>query len=373
MTAIRPALLLVLLLAACTPRGAIVVDPAAAEVGTVRPVFVGTSRGKDEETGTEYARLRNPDTRFARFDIAIPPAHQPGRITYTRPDRAPDPQTDFLTTREIVYDEPGAFRADLARALRQTPRGSREAVVFVHGFNTTFAEGLYRIAQLSHDLKMPGVAVHYAWPSRGAPLAYAYDRDSALFARDGLEDLLDEVTAAGAERVVLVGHSMGAAVTMETLRQMAIAGKPLRNIAGVVLISPDLDVDLFRAQTDRIGDLPQPFVIFTSKRDRVLALSARVSGETARLGNVTDVALLSGLDVTLIDVTSYSTGTGHFTPGTSPALIGILSQISEVDDALASGQIGQTGLLPGVVLTVQGATQIVMSPVTALAGGLDGQ
>jgi len=373
MSVFRPALLLLILLAACTPRGAIIIDPAAAEVGTVRPVFVASSRGKDEETGTEYARFRNPETRFARFDVSIPPTHEPGQIVYTRPNHAANPQTDFLTTREIVYDEAGAFRADLARELRQAPRGSREAVIFVHGFNTTFAEGLYRIAQLSHDLKMPGVAVHYAWPSRGAPLAYAYDRDSALFARDGLERLLNEVTAAGAERVVLVGHSMGAALTMETLRQMAIAGKPARNIAGVVLISPDIDVDLFRAQATRIGELPQPFVIFTSKKDRALALSARVSGETARLGNVTDVALLSGLKVTMVDVTSYSTGVGHFTAGTSPALIGILSQLGEVDEALASGQIGETGLLPGVVLTVQGATQIVMSPVTALAGGLGGQ
>ncbi len=369
MTALRPALLLLMLaLAACTPRGALVLDPAAAEVGTVRPVFVGTTRGKDEDTGTDYARFRTLDTRFVRVDVSIPPTHQPGRISYARPGRAPDPQTDFLTTRQIIYQEPGAFRADLARALREAPRGSREAVIFVHGFNTTFAEGVYRIAQLSHDLKMPGVAVHYAWPSRAAPLAYAYDRDSALFARDGLEDLLRQVTEAGAERVVLVAHSMGAAVTMETLRQMAIAGRPARNVGGVVLISPDLDVDLFRAQASRIGKLPQPFVIFTSEKDRALALAARLSGETARLGNVTDVSELAGLEVTLVDVTSYSTGTGHFTPGTSPALIGILSQIGEVDDALASGQTGRTGLLPGVVLTVQGATQIVLSPVTALAG-----
>lgn len=370
MTAFRPALLLVLLLAACTPRGAIVVDPAAAKVGTVVPVFVGTSRGAGDQGRTEYTRLRSLEPRFARFDVSVPPAHQPGAIVYTLPDRSPDPQTDFLTTRQIAYGEPGAFRADLARTLRQRPRGSREAVIFVHGFNTTFAEGVYRMAQLAHDLKMPGVAVHYAWPSRGAPLAYAYDRDSALFARDGLETLLREVTAAGAERVVLVAHSMGAAVTMETLRQMAISGRPAQNIAGVILISPDLDVDLFRAQAHRIGPLPQPFVIFTSRKDRALALAARLSGETARLGNVTDLALLSGLNVTLVDVTSYSTGVGHFTPGTSPALIGLLSQISEVDDALAQGQSGRTGLLPGVVLTVQGATQIVMSPVTALAGAV---
>ena len=31
------------------------------------------------------------------------------------------------------------------------------------------------------------MAVHYAWPSAAEPLGYVYDRDSAIFARDGLD------------------------------------------------------------------------------------------------------------------------------------------------------------------------------------------
>jgi esterase/lipase superfamily enzyme len=61
---------------------------------------------------------------------------------------------------------------------------------------------------------------------------------------------------------------------METLRQIAIDGRSglLGRIGTVVLILPDPDVDVFRAQALRIGALPQPFLIVTSPRDRVLAL-----------------------------------------------------------------------------------------------------
>ncbi|OYX44603.1 MAG: hypothetical protein B7Z02_04665 [Rhodobacterales bacterium 32-67-9] len=364
------ALLILIGLAACEPRGEIVVAPQAARIGVVEPVFIGTTRGADPETGETFGTERSQSTRYARLDISVPPDRAPGAISWTPPRRAPDPWTEFLTTREELYDSAPEFRADLARALAGKARDTREAVIFVHGFNTTFAEGAYRLAQLGHDLKIGGVLVHYSWPSLGHPLGYAYDRDSALFARDGLESLLDEVVGAGAERVLIVAHSMGSALTMETLRQLAIGHneRVRKRLAGVVLISPDLDVDVFRAEALRIGDLPQPFIIFTSKKDRALALSARLSGQRDRLGNLTDVAEVADLKVTLLDTTAFSVGDGHFNVVKSPALLAILGGISDVDAALAAERSGRAGLLPGAVLTVQSATQIVLSPVTAMSG-----
>lgn len=365
----RSALFVVaLMLAACSPRGEITVMPAAAAVGEVTTVFVGTTRAIDDATG-RYGRGRSLAMRYASYGIAIPPDRAVGEIRWPGRNRAPNPRTDFLTTSETFYDDGGAFRRDLSAALRQTRRGQREAIVFVHGFNNTFSEGLYRLAQLTHDLEVGGVSVHYSWPSAGQPLRYAYDRDSALFARDGLETLLSEVSAAGAERILIVAHSLGSALTMETLRQMAIRGSHTldgRQIA-VALISPDIDVDVFRAQALAMGKLPQPFYVFTSRRDRALALSARLTGQADRLGNVVDIRELADLDVTLIDVGAFSQGSGHFNVGNSPGLIRILSRLAEVDAAFSGDQTGRPGLLPRAVLTVQGATQVILAPVTALA------
>lgn len=366
-------MLVVLLAVACSPRGTLTIDPQAAAVGEVRSVFVGTTRGMDPATG-QFSGDRSELDRYVRFDISIPPERTSGEITWPKGHLNPNPNTDFLTTNARTYPDPTSFRRDLTAALSSQPRGQREAVVYVHGFNNTFSEGLYRIAQLSHDLEMPGVAVHYSWPSMGKPLAYVYDRDSALFARDGLQDLLEQVAAAGADRIVIVGHSMGAALVMEALRQMAIRGQSpaWSQIAGVVLISPDIDVEVFRSQALRIGTLPQPFLIFTSQKDRALALSARLTGQKDRLGTLEDVSKVADLKVTLFEVGAFSTGGGHFTPGDSPVLIQLLGRLADVDAAFARDRTGRTDLISGTVLTLQQATRIVLSPVTALAEGLSG-
>lgn len=358
-------------LLSCGPRGDIVISPAAVGVGDITTVFVGTTRVQDPATGA-YGddRLRDA-VGFARYDISIPPDREVGQITWPRKGRDPDIRTDFVTTEARTYPDAARFRADLRRELAARPAGEREVVVFTHGFNNTFAEGLYRIAQMGHDIGIPGVLVHYSWPSAGKTLAYVRDRDSALFARDGLERLLNEVADAGARRIVIVGHSMGAALTMETLRQMAIRGdrKVRPRISGVVLMSPDLDVDVFHAQARAMGKLPQPFYIFTSRRDKALALSARLTGQQRdRLGNLRDVGEVADLEVTVVDVAGFNVGDGHLNVAQSPALIGIVGRIAEINNAYGGDAAVRTGLLPGVILTVRNATAVILRPVT---GGVE--
>ncbi|MGC9370708.1 MAG: alpha/beta hydrolase [Paracoccaceae bacterium] len=354
------------LLAACTPRPDIVVSPQAAEVGTEVPVYVGTTR---RPGGAEiFRRARDEDLSFARVDVSIPPAHQPGQIEMTARD--PDPSRHFMASRVVMHDSAAAFRRELARELARRSPANREALIYVHGFNNTFADGVFRTAQMGDDFDMPGVMVHYSWPSSGRPLGYAYDRDSTLFARDGLVALIEEVNRAGARRVLLVGHSLGAHLSMEALRQLAL--KRGRGVAplvdGVILISPDIDVDVFRSQARTIGQLPQPFVIFASQRDRALALSARLSGESNRLGNLDTVQKVADLEVVVIDVSAYSGGDwlNHLTIAQSPALIQLFANIEAVRLAFSGDMAGRTGLLPGTVLTVQNATGIILSPVSAL-------
>lgn len=360
-------------LAACAPRGEITLVPEAAaapEVAT-RIVHVGTTRAV--EAGPDgFGRARSRAVHYARYAIAIPPEREPGSIDWPGRDR-PDPARHFLTAEAVVHPGPAAFRAALARDLRALPRGQRDAVLYIHGYNNRFAEGIYRLAQLAHDFDLPGVAVHYAWPSAGNPLVYAYDRDSALFARDGLEHLMGEIVAAGAERIILAAHSLGGAVTMETLRQIAIGGRRdlLGKIGGVLLISPDLDVDVFRAQAARIGRLPQPFFIFTSRRDRALAISALITGQRARLGNIESVAPLAELEVTVLEVGAFASGLGHFALAESPALIRLLTVLNEVDAAFGRDPSARPGLLPGTILTVRNATQIVLTPLETIADALD--
>lgn len=348
------------LVAACAPRGAITLFPDAATVGQLRHVFVGTTRGSNDNG--RFNNHRSENVTYHRYDISVPPQHKLGEIEWPR--RKIDPTKHVLTTAIDHYPAAANFASDLAKSLSQRPKGQREVVLFVHGFNNTFAEGMYRLAQLSTDMELPNPTVHYSWPSAGSTLAYGYDRDSILFARDGLESLIKTIRSAGADQVLLVGHSMGALLSVEVLRQMAISDVKLMNktISGVILISPDIDVDVFRRQADRIGPLPQPFVVFTSSKDRALRLSARLSGKNERLGTVRNANGLTGLEIALLDVTDFSVGpTGHFNAATSPSLIKILKRLNEVNIAFRNNPAGRTGLLSGTILTVQQATNVILS------------
>ena len=360
----RPFLILsISLLVACAPRGAMTYNPAAAAVGDVTPIFIGTTRVMERG---EFGPDRSETMRFARYDVSIPPKRKPGEINWPSQFEKPNPQRHFLTTRGELYPKDSDFRSDLRRHLAAH---GNEAVIFIHGYNNNFSEGLYRIAQFSHDLELPGAVVHYAWPSAAKPLGYVYDRDSALFARDGLEQLIDEVADAGARRILIVAHSMGSNLTMEALRQAAIRnnGKALDRLAGVILISPDIDVDLFRMQASAMGDLPQPFLIVGSDRDKMLGLSARLTGQTERLGSLSDVSKVADLKVTFMDVSEFSQGAGHFTLGDSPALIRLIDSVGQIEGAFEADRARRIGLVSGVVMTVQNATQIVLTPVAEIA------
>lgn len=352
-----------LVLSACAPRGPIVVVPDV-DASQERRIFAATSRARDETGWPGTDRAEN--LGFLRIDVAVPQDRETGelRLAGTQPDTS----TEFVARDAAIYSGTPGFRDGLRQAIAARPRGEREVVIYVHGFNTTFAEGVMRMAQLSHDLNISAVPVVYSWPSIGLPLGYEYDQDSALFSRDGLEELIGTVQGLGAERVLLVGHSMGAFLVSETLRQMAIArpGSPGAELGGVVLIAPDIDVQLFRRQAQRIGDLPDPFFIVTSQRDRALLLSARLSGQRTRLGNLDDSSALSELEVTIIDITEFSSGLGHMTAVESPLLLTLLGETGRLDEAFRGPATEGLGLGSVTVLTLQNATEIILTPATEL-------
>jgi esterase/lipase superfamily enzyme len=357
-----------LLLAACTPRGSFTPAPTDRAGSVEEPIFVGTTRTPD---ANEFGFGRADELSFLRYDISVPQDRNPGELSWPPRTRAPDPTRDFLTAKELVFTTPEAFRAALSKEIRT--KGQTSAVVYVHGFNVNMAEGVYRFVQMHHDLKVPAIAVHYSWPSRGSALGYIHDRDSASFARRGLEDLLDEVAASGITEIAIVSHSLGASLTMETLRQMALArnDRTMNRIRGVVLIQPDIDVDVFRSQARDIGELPQPFVIFGSSRDQILNLSARISGAPERLGNLSDISRIADLDVTYIDTKKFAAGSGHMNLATSPALISLFSGIEDMERAFSADEKARVGLFPGIVLTVRSATEVVLAPVVAIGEELD--
>ena len=198
---------------------------------TFAPVFQNAGGiGDDETIFVVTNRARGPDGYFgghrsAAYDyldvtVSVPRDRDLGSIPISY--RHPKPGKHFVMTESHDLRGRDGFRRSLSRAVAALPHQDREITVYVHGYNNSFSDGVFRTAQLMHDFDLHGLAVHYSWPSIAHPLGYAHDRDSLLFARDGLEQMLRDVGQSGARSVTLVGHSLGAMLVMETLRQMDI-------------------------------------------------------------------------------------------------------------------------------------------------------
>jgi esterase/lipase superfamily enzyme len=84
---------------------------------------------------------------------------------------------------------------------------------------------------------------------------------------------------------------MGNWVTLEALRTMANRSKRIAaKIKNVLLVAPDVDVDVFRTQIQSLG-APRPRIaLFVSRDDKALALSKTIWGGVQRLGDVDPTA-----------------------------------------------------------------------------------
>lgn len=296
---------LVLLLAGCANPAANVLlakpssPTASSQVAGSHQIFIATTRAQSANSNEVFSGERAPQPSYAKVDISVPAAHRPGRIE-RRPGRVGDPARYFTATKVSVFGRSAyqkALRADLAA------RDGR-ALVFVHGYNNGFDSAVYRMTQIVHDAGYRGTPVLFTWASRGRTLDYVYDTNSATVARDALEDTLRLLAASGAKRIDIIGHSMGTWTTMEALRQLAMTGdaKLGGRLGDVIFASPDIDVDVFKAQMRRYGKPSRPFALLLSEDDRALRLAMRIAGDTPRVGDYRNVGELAELGVTVVDV-----------------------------------------------------------------------
>ena len=359
----------VLVAVACAPRGAITVDSAARGVGSLEPIFVGTSRSKTEDANV-FGRDRASGLSYARLDVSVPPDREPGTLTFPKSLPA-NPRTDFVTLDAARYADDVAFKAAVNTALRALPPAERRIMVFVHGFNTNFAEGVYRQAQMMHDFGTPALGVSYSWPSAADARLYLYDRDSAFYARDGLEHMLRLLADTDADRIVIAAHSMGAQVTLEALRQMALTGAPrlFGKLTAVALLSPDVDVDLFRSEITPLLRQNIAWFIFVSGHDRALSVSSFVRGRTARLGSLTDATAIADLDVTVIDMTDIEGDPlGHSVVASSPVRISLVQGLTRDGPTILDEETANVGLAATTANVMQAATEVIVSPIEAVTG-----
>jgi esterase/lipase superfamily enzyme len=157
----------------------------------------------------------------------------------------------------------GGLQGEVQRQLAAAP--SEEVLLYVHGFNETFATAAYTAAELCHFLGREQVCAFFTWPasSSGNFLTSYTTTESADFAVEHLKkSILVLGMAPGVAGLQILAHSRGTALALKAVRELGLeaiaAGKEavdLYKIDNLVLLSPDIDVDIAAQQiTSFISD-----------------------------------------------------------------------------------------------------------------------
>lgn len=254
------------------------------------------------------------------FDVTI--SLSDARAVGTVPLHGP---TAFVTKRLTPLPGRPPFRVN----------GGHPLVLWVHGFNNTGAEALYRHVQMAEDIGMAGPQVSFVWPSAQNVRGYLHDRDSVLDARRPLADVIRNISQSWPGEVFVIAHSLGAFLTMEALGRLSRDGHSVPALVdGLVLMQPDIDPHVFREQTYDIGTLPGRAVVVLAQDDRALTISGLFAGTRSRVGNSPSTV---PEDFDILDLTGVEdAGTSHLVALSSPMVLAELSR-------LYASQINGTG------------------------------
>jgi esterase/lipase superfamily enzyme len=183
--------------------------------------------------------------------------------------------------------------------------GKDTAILFVHGYNNSFEDGIFRLAQIVFDGQLFDVVpVLFSWPSRNNVLAYRYDEDSADLSAEYLLDVLNLLqTKAHIKTVHIIAHSMGNRIVLNALDRAAnwLKHRPLGEL---VFAAADIDRKRFTQLAETVQQVAHGMTLYASADDEALWWSGEISSEMPRAGTVTKDGPVIVKGVESIDMTA---------------------------------------------------------------------
>lgn len=267
--------------------------------GVVYPVWFGTNRKPD---GDGFGRERHPDTTLGRVLVHIPKAHRFGETgsSFWRKLLRLDFRDDRLRITDIAVQDSDDFFAGLQRTM-QAARDSGDApqaLLFLHGYNTTFEDAAIRAAQIGYDLKVPGATAFFSWPSAGRIPAYFADEAAIEASEPALTAfLVDFAARAGAEKIHVIAHSMGNRGLLRALQRIAgdVETRGKVQFGQIFLAAPDVDRDLFLGLAGLYPLHGERTTLYASDGDHAVHLSA-VLRNAPRAGYFEPYTVAAGVD-----------------------------------------------------------------------------
>ncbi|UUT24060.1 alpha/beta hydrolase [Pseudomonas sp. T8] len=270
------------------------------EIFTRHVIHFGTDRLIEPRRGPlRFTDFRGDDkVTYGLAHVSVPHIHKEGYIE--RPTstwkiwraRKQDPN------EHIVIHETSEL--SLSSWLESVQLKDCDGLLFIHGFNVTFEEAIWRAAQIGHDLKFPGVKLCYSWASCGKVMSYMSDEATVEWSASHLRDFLTEITQhLGLTRLHIIAHSMGNRALLSVLEDWE--DKPgATPISQIVLAAPDVDAGRFK-QVGKVFGAYEQVTLYASQHDRAIQLSRslrslpRAGDSSVVIADVDDVWRFAGM------------------------------------------------------------------------------
>ena len=273
-------------------------------------VYFATNRKDTADPSPEarYGGDRGP-LAYGVVNVTVPRSHKVGALeapSILRLEFKADPNK-HVTLQSLQVLGADAWRTEIAK--RATALGNAGILVFIHGYNSRFADSARRAGQLSHDLGFAGPTVLFSWPSRGGVVDYTVDEQAAEWSISDMTTVLGSLaTMAPGVPVYVIAHSMGNRVLTRGLKALLDEDPGKRRaFKQIVLAAPDIDADVFRRDIAPgiLGKGPR-VTLYASSNDMALAASRNLHGGYRRLGESgNDIVVMRDLDT--VDASSVST------------------------------------------------------------------
>lgn len=278
---------------------------------TVVRIFYATDRESAANAQTvDYIGIRSKKNSlsYGSCDVSIPASHTFAEIekpSIWRLEFHADPEK-HMVLQKVAPESKDIFFNQVSAAVSSSR--SKDAFVFIHGYNVSFESAAIRTAQLTYDFGFKGAPILYSWPSKGSLLGYLADEDAIDETTANFKHFLEDVANnTGASVVHVIAHSMGNRAALSALSQLATDAHFLNfaRFSTVVFAAPDVDRDLFISSIAKIRKPQTKITLYVSQHDQALTASHLLFHKELRAGEGgNDSIVLPGMDT--VDVSQLS-------------------------------------------------------------------
>jgi esterase/lipase superfamily enzyme len=278
-------------------------------------VYYATDRSRTSQSEPhKFFGATRGNLTYGSCEVSIPRDGKMGKLEQqaslarlqSREQSVPQP-----TLRKVVPREYDAYMEMLRTAIAKSSK--KDAFVFVHGYNVTFAEAARRTAQMKYDLGFDGAPIFFSWPSKGRKDAYPADEADVEWAQPDLKEFLKDVAGkTQARNIYLIAHSMGNRALAKAYIYLISERPELKKVfREVILIAPDIDSDLFKRDiAPALAASSNRITLYSSSKDLSLKTSTKYQDYPRAGDSGANLLLYDGIET--IDATNVNTGLiGH--------------------------------------------------------------